>query len=238
MRISVCIASCNGGKYIKEQIDSILCQLSLEDEIIISDDSSTDNTVKIIKSINDSRIKVFENCNFKSPIFNFENAIKKASGEIIFLADQDDLWLPFKVEEMLDKLQFADIVVSNCYIGDDNLNIIKESYFEWRNSKRGFIKNLLVNSYLGCCMAFKRKMLKDLLPFPMSIPMHDIWIGVISEIYYKPLFLDKKLMIYRRHNGNTTKLSEDFNSPSSLSQKLMYRLHLLFPLVGRVFRFK
>lgn len=236
--ISVCIASFNGEKFIKDQINSILPQLSNNDEIIISDDSSTDNTVQIIKSIKDDRIKIFENNNFKSPIFNFENSIKKASGDLIFLSDQDDIWLPDKVKIMVKALENYDLVVSNCFIGDGDLKIVKDSYFKWRHSKKGIIKNILVNSYLGCCMAFKSKILKDLLPFPKRIPMHDIWIGLIVEIYYKPYFLPDKLMIYRRHDGNTTTLSKEFSSKASLFQRFQFRWNSIIALIGRVVRNK
>ena len=102
--ISVCIATYNGEKYIREQLDSILPQLGLDDEVIISDDSSTDNTLKIIEEYNDCRIKIFSNNKFYSPILNFENALKKAQGDFIFLSDQDDIWKSNKVEVVMKYL--------------------------------------------------------------------------------------------------------------------------------------
>lgn len=90
----------NGEKYISVQLDSILKQLSENDEVIISDDSSTDRTVDVIKNFKDKRIKLYEDNHFHSPIFNFENALEKASGDIIFLSDQDDVWLDNKVKIM------------------------------------------------------------------------------------------------------------------------------------------
>lgn len=77
--ISVCIATYNGEHYISEQIQSILVQLSINDEIVISDDCSTDNTLDIIKSFNDDRIKIFTGIKHKSLSFNFENALKNAA---------------------------------------------------------------------------------------------------------------------------------------------------------------
>ncbi|MDE5758415.1 MAG: glycosyltransferase, partial [Allobaculum sp.] len=91
--ISVCIATYNGERYIETQIRSILDQLNEDDEIIISDDSSTDRTLDIIRSLNDSRIKLFAGNKFHSRTFNFENALKQATGDFIFLSDQDDIWL-------------------------------------------------------------------------------------------------------------------------------------------------
>lgn len=233
MKISVCMATYNGEKYIKEQIETILPQLSVQDELIISDDSSTDQTLEIVKVFNDPRIKIFDQQKFKSPIFNFENAIKHATGDYIFLSDQDDIWLPDKIQIMLRELKQYDLVLSNCYIGDTNLKIIKDSYFEWRNSKKGIIKNLKKNSYLGCCMGFNKKILKKILPFPAIIPMHDMWIGMIAEIYFKPCFIQNKLMIYRRHESNATILNEDFKSKESLRKKIGFRINLLIALIQR-----
>jgi hypothetical protein len=142
-----------------------------------------------VNAINDNRIKIYDGVKFGSPIRNFENAINKAKGDFIFLSDQDDLWLEYKVEKMMMALKDHDVVVSNAYMGDGSLNVIMDSYFEWRNSKAGIIKNLIRNSYLGCCMAFKRKVLDKAMPFPKNIPMHDMWIGMIAEVYYKPIFI-------------------------------------------------
>ncbi len=233
MKISVCIATFNGSKYIKEQLASILNQLTVYDEVIISDDQSTDNTLAIIKSFNDPRIKIFEDKKFGSPIFNFENAIKKATGEYIFLSDQDDVWLPNKVKVMVEALHKHDLVISNALIADESLNIVKDSYFEWRKSRTGIYKNLLVNSYLGCCMAFKRKLLKNIIPFPKNIPMHDMWIGMIAELYYKPVFINEKLMIYRRHTNNATVLTENYTSKESLKTKFKFRYNLIVSVFKR-----
>jgi glycosyltransferase involved in cell wall biosynthesis len=233
-KVSVCIASYNGSKYIAEQLRSILSQLAHHDEVIISDDSSTDNTLSIIGSFNDERIKVFKDQKFRNPIFNFENAIKQADGDVIFLSDQDDVWLDGKVTLMLSALQDYDLVVSNALIGDSDLNIVRDSYFEWRDSRRGIFKNFIKNSYLGCCMAFKRKILDTALPFPRKIPMHDMWLGMVAEIYYKPVFLEEKLLIYRRHENNATFLKEDYTSKESFKAKIMFRLNLLLSIFERI----
>ncbi|MEO5643505.1 MAG: glycosyltransferase, partial [Bacteroidia bacterium] len=96
-RISVCLATYNGEKYIGEQLQSILIQLSQHDEVIISDDSSSDRTIDIVQAFGDSRIIILHGQTFRSPIRNFENALSHAGGQYIFLADQDDVWLPEKV---------------------------------------------------------------------------------------------------------------------------------------------
>ncbi len=99
---SVCIATFNGGRYLREQLDSILSQLSAEDEVIISDDGSVDDTWDILTEYaeKDRRIKLFSGPR-QGLIANFGYAIQQTKGELIFLADQDDVWLETKVKKSL-----------------------------------------------------------------------------------------------------------------------------------------
>ena len=133
--ISVAMATYNGEKYIKEQLESILRQLNVNDEVVISDDGSTDNTIKIVNDFKDSRIKII--CGPKKGIIkNFENAIKNCTGKYIFLSDQDDIWLDNKVNEVLNCFK-SDItcVLHDAKIVDTNLNAIDDSFFKFRKSK-------------------------------------------------------------------------------------------------------
>lgn len=232
MKISICIATYNGSKYIREQIDSILPQLGESDEIIISDDSSTDNTLEIVRSYKDKRIKIFSNNKFHSPIFNFENALKQAKGDYIFLSDQDDIWMENKVDKMMEALKQFSLVVSDCYVVDKDCNIIRESFFHAKPAT-GIMKNLIKNNYLGCCMAFRRELLSKALPFPKRIAMHDIWLGLCGTLFYKTTFIPDKLIMYRRHGGNASPTAEKSNY--GLMYKLSYRIDIIFCLVKRYF---
>ena len=239
--ISVCMTTFNGEKYLKKQLDSVLIQLDETDELIISDDGSSDKTLDIIKACEDNRIRLLENGNFGSPVFNMENALKKAKGDYIFLADQDDVWLSGRVQKVTEKLQQADLVVCNAFIVDENEKIIHESYFEWKGSSSGFWKNLQKNSYLGCAMAFNRKILNAALPFPENIIMHDVWIGLLAERLGKVIFLDERLMYYRRHESNFTAAvhrDDKHLSDFSFSHKIHYRSVLLDQIVKRVWTLK
>jgi glycosyltransferase involved in cell wall biosynthesis len=239
--ISVCIPTYNGEQYIRQQLDSILCQLSEYDEIIISDDSSTDGTIEIIESYHDSRILLLRHGSFKSPIFNLENALTCAKGDFIFLADQDDVWMGDKIIITIEKLREYDIVVCNGSIVDDNLRVIRESYFAWKGSGPGFFKNLKKNSYLGCSLAFNKKILKAILPFPKYIAMHDIWIGLLSEAIGSTYFLEEKLFYYRRHSGNFTaaiQKSDDNLSEFTLFYKIWYRTIILYYIFLRYLKIK
>lgn len=134
MKVSVCMATYNREKFIKEQLDSILCQLGDNDELIISDDNSTDKTVEIINSYYDNRIKIYKNQLFNSPIFNFENAIKYATGDIIVRADQDDIWEYDKLEIVQKEFKKYSneimFMMCNGVCIDENQKMIKNDFFE------------------------------------------------------------------------------------------------------------
>lgn len=228
-KISVCMASCNGGKYIKEQIDSILVQLSEDDEVIISDDASIDNTVDIINRYDDSRIKLYEN-HFRNHILNFEFVLSRATGDYIFLSDQDDIWVYNKVAIILLYLQKYDLVCSDCIVIDSDCNTLYNSfYYTPPPHRQGFIKNLCHNNYLGCCMAFNSKVLKKSLPFPKKLITHDTWIGLVAEIVGNTIFIDDKLIYFRRHDNNTSNTLK--GSTLTFEQKIKYRFIILKGLI-------
>ena len=227
--ISVCIATYNGAAYIKAQLESILPQLSPSDEVIISDDASTDATRSIIASLQSPVVKVVDGPCRKSPGLNFENALRHASGDIIFLADQDDVWVENKVERMVAALSAADCVVSDCYVTDGSLRVTEESFYAANATRPGRFYNLLRrNGYLGCCMAFRRRVLAKSLPFPKNLPMHDIWIGNVAAFCFNVKFIEDKLIYFRRHGNNASVTAR--KSPFSFREKVGFRWHILCAL--------
>lgn len=231
MNISVCIATYNGEKYIKEQITSILLQLKENDEIIVSDDGSKDNTLDIIKSFNDVRIKIFNNTGKHGVVPNFENALKNATGNYIFFSDQDDIWAPNKVELCIQALQEHDLVIHNSLIMDSVGNVSNINFFSNRNSNNGYWKNLYKNSFVGSCMAFRKELLPHVLPFPKHILWHDMWIGLMAEKKGKTVFIPDILLYYRRHGNNASATAE--KSTFSLIYQLKYRLQMLYYTIIR-----
>jgi len=238
INISVCIATYNGEKYIEAQLNSILLQLDLSDEIIISDDSSTDNTINIIETINDSRIKLFKYNKFRNYVKNFENSLKNSSGKYIFLADQDDIWLPNKVEISLQYLKDFNLVMTDCYYVNSHLEIFNTSFFENINVKKGFLNNFIKNSFLGCCMAFDRKILEASLPFPSKLNSHDHWICLISEIFGKTMLIPDKCIYFRRHGSNSSIIGDNDSMVSGKSSSCLFiivynRFYILGHLLKR-----
>lgn len=239
-RISVCIASYNGERFIEEQLQSILSQLGDNDEVIISDDSSTDGTIDIIKQLNNPKIRLLENQTFRSPTLNFENALQYAKGEYIFLSDQDDIWGTGKVQKVLDALQNADLVINNCNFINENGTILNNSYFHIYHSGPGVLKNFIKSTYLGNCMAFNRRILRKVLPFPKQViaiskysMFHDGWIGLMADIHYRVKFIPDVLSSFRRHGNNISPTEVSAKSPNSLSIKIWGRCLLLLAVINR-----
>lgn len=196
---SVCVTTYNGERYIEQQLRSILEQIAADDEVIVSDDGSTDNTLKIVDSIGDKRIRIRHSSAhyFKD---NFIEAMCEAKGDIIFLSDQDDVWLPGKYERCIKELEEVDLVCTNSEMTDGELNIIEPNFFSIYHSGPGVFKNALNNTYYGSCMAFRRSLLKDALPMPSTREIgHDIWLGLVAEMTGKVRFIDTPYLLYRRH---------------------------------------
>lgn len=234
-KISVVIASYNGEKYIEQQISSILKQLGPEDELIISDDNSKDNTIGIVNNIGDARIKVIQNRKSLGLIKNFQVGLKLVEGDYIFLSDQDDIWQENKVKIFLEYLKDYDVVQSDAVIVDSNLKVLYPSLYALKGSRRGLIRNLWKNNYVGCNMAFKRKVLEVVLPFPTNIPMHDIWIGFVTELFFSSFFIPEKLLLYRRHFDNFTQTGA--KSPYDLKQKIKFRFNTIRYTPNILFRY-
>lgn len=236
--ISVCIATHNGEKYIKEQLDSILCQLSSDDELVVSDDGSTDSTLEIVRSYNDSRIKIYKMQHTLKGMSthyyvtkNFENALKHAKGEFIFLSDHDDVWMPNKVQTCCQLLKDHDIVVHNLsYMDTDGYDLNKSRYvgeFEKQNIL------MLRAIHYGCSMAFRAEWLNFVLPFPNKLPLHDYWISYIIEKLGKPVFLMDPLIKYRYRNDSVSHASNN-----GLMYKIKYRLYIMINIIARIVKIK
>jgi hypothetical protein len=144
--------------------------------------------------------------------------------EIIFLADQDDVWNRQKIDVMANELTCYDLVVCDCRLIDEYGNVLMESFFEQNHSQIGLVKNLLKNSFVGCCMAFHRKVLERILPFPAKISMHDQWIGLAAQRHFSVKFIPQTLVDHRRHQGNYS--STGGQSKNSWNKKVISRLQL------------
>ncbi len=206
MKISVAMATYNGERFLEQQILSILNQLNDDDELIISDNNSLDKTCDIINKYvqRDKRVKLYH-CNEIGVICNFNNALKHCTGDIIFLSDQDDIWQPNKVNKVLNIFykEKCDLLIHDVYFINEDSEMIHNHNLK-SHFKPGVLKNIIKNSYMGCCMVFNKKILNKIFPIPINIPMHDQYIGIMAKLNGKVYFCNDKLIKYRRHSNNVS----------------------------------
>jgi len=232
-RVSVAMAVYNGEKYLNAQLDSILQQLGEKDEVVISDDGSTDHTAAMLRSYAaaDGRIRLAAGPGLGIKQ-NIANAIGESKGAYIFLADQDDVWKPDKVKRVLEVFceKKCHVVVHDCIVtGADLQHVIYPSFFEYRGYGAGMWSNIWKNKYIGCCMAFRRELVPYILPIPDDIQMHDQWIGVINDKHRGGcVFLKEPLLYYRRHGGTVS----DFNK-NTVPVMVKNRIQFIRRLSGR-----
>ena len=244
--VSVVMATCNGAAFIAEQLASVISQLEAHDEVLIADDGSTDATLAVIRAQTDSRVRVLPLACAEPPeagvpkrlgvVKNFERALQSARHDIIFLCDQDDVWLPGKVDACLAALQKCVLVVTDCRVVDVQLRALAPSFFAIQNSGPGLARNLWRNSFLGCCMAMRRSLLAVALPFPDQIAMHDMWLGLVAETQGGTRFLPQVLSLYRRHSTSVSTAAAPSNLPPH--KRLAVRWHLSSALAVRLIKIR
>ncbi len=227
MKKSVLLAAYNGEKYIAEQLASILPQLSAGDELLVSDDSAISATFLAVEPfMDDCRVKYLRGPQ-KGVDANKQFLLEQCSGDVAFLCDQDDVWLPEKVEKVMREIESgAACVLHDAYLTDAQLNKSGETLFKIRNAKKGIIRNIIKNAYTGACMALTREAFEAALPFPSDIPMHDQWLGLMAEKTGKVVFLNEPLILWRRNEGSMT------GGKTSLKQKIDWRINIAKNIFG------
>ena len=234
--ISVALAYYNGGKYIEKQLYSILGQLGPEDEIVLSVDRASDGSAELLERMarDDGRIRLLEGPGL-GVVKNFEYAISSCRGEIIFLSDHDDLWNENKVKKVMRVFDNSDVdvILHNAELIDaDEVLQCGATMFDYRQSRTGLLKNLMKNSYVGCCMAFRSRIRPVILPIPDSMYMHDYWIGTAGEMLGGTGLLRECLIRYRRHEENVTEMKH--GSVAFMIKKRISMLRCLRILKKRV----
>ena len=235
LRVSACMAAYNGGAYIEGQLHSILPQLKPEDEVVIVDDCSKDDTVERIAKIDDPRIRLLRHEKNAGVVSTFEDALRSASGNVLFLCDDDDLWAPTKVGRFLQIFQErtdVEIVQSRVRMIDEKDQPLPDSRIN-RGGRfhSGFWRNLYMNHYQGSAMAIRASLLGRVLPFPERKSfLHDAWIGTRNELLGgKVAFVDEDLLYYRRHFHNASRTK-------SLLRQIHTRIDLLLAHVAYAIR--
>ena len=229
MRLSIAMATWNGARYLREQLDSFRGQTRLPDEVVVCDDHSTDGTAAILEEFRRTApfpVSVLINPNQMGYVGNFEQAVTMCDGDVIFLSDQDDVWLPEKLAEheaVYRSRPEVGMAFSDGTIVDSDLALMSLSLYEYVGATpkrlarfaagRGLDLFIRRPMAYGCTLSIR----SDLRPLILPIPphwIHDVWfqtaISVLAEI--QPI--TKPLILYRRHNAQTVGVSIKGTRPS------------------------
>jgi len=197
----------NAGKYLEGQVFSILEQSYKNVEIVIVDDCSSDGTYEYLHklSVQHSQIRLFRNDNNLGFNKNFEKAIRLCKGEFIAISDQDDIWLPEKLETLYQHIGDCWLVFSNSELVDNdskplNIQLLKSTY---TIKNRSFKSIILFNSVTGHTSLFSKEFIKYFMPLPAT-GYYDWWMGFVALYYQKITCVNKCLTIHRIHNTSVT----------------------------------
>jgi glycosyltransferase involved in cell wall biosynthesis len=206
MKISIAMATYNGAKYLQEQLDSFMGQTRFPDELVVCDDGSNDETIGILERFEKQapfQVRIYRNADNIGFTQNFGKAIGLCQGDIIFLSDQDDVWLPKKIatlEKSICNSSSSLLVINDLEITDSELNPTGLTVLG-QNSSLGFGED---HFNPGCCMAFSSTLKPLILPIPSQAITHDSWINTIVLEIGARCLLRKPLQFYRRHGSNSS----------------------------------
>lgn len=208
-RVSVCMAAYNGSEFIEEQIHSILAELGPNDELLIVDDESTDNTVTLVEAIGDPRVNLQRNKRNLGYVRTFEKAIALSTGRYIFLSDQDDIWIQGRLDKMLTALEDNLMVVTNCRHFGGKSGRFHDIRLRSKDSAK-HLRNLFgiiigYRLHWGCAMAFKSELKGLALPFPAHMSeSHDQWLAMCGNVARSIAYLEDDTILHRLHDENLT----------------------------------
>lgn len=232
--ISILMATYNGEKYVKEQIESLLSQTFCNFTLWVSDDVSTDGTWDILQAYArqyPQKIKISRReKNSGDSRYNFLGLMVKIKDNYVMLCDQDDVWLPDKIEKTLAKMkamegQYPDmpiLVRTDAKIVDQGLRVVYPSYKQVMHSnfdRTDFCQVLIQNTFAGCTAMYNRRLADLIDQKPDYCVMHDWWLELIAAAFGKLGYIDEPTMLYRQHGINVIGVKD--------VRKLSYKLSCL-----------
>lgn len=223
--ISVVIATYNGATYLAEQLSSIVSQTIQPYEVIIRDDCSNDDTVNIIESYRTKlHIRYYQNARNVGYTKNFELAVSSATGSYIALCDQDDIWEPHKLEQLLKRIEGYSLVFSNSALIDATGNLMGKTLSQKLRNRFIAVSSPLSFVYDNCvsahAMLFQRSLISHLLPFPHHL-FFDAWIAANAASVSGINYIGQSLVRYRQHSSNT--LSKTKKTKTSLFNTIVFK---------------
>ena len=228
LKISIAMATYNGAKYLQAQLESFVAQTERPTELVVCDDRSTDETVSILQRFSAAApfsVRIYQNASNLGFVQNFARAISLCGGDLIFLSDQDDVWLSHKLEIISDSFKARDqplVVINDAELMDsdgERLGITKSG----QTRSAGSASEDMIT---GCCTAFRADLRSVVLPIPNDFGSHDEWIHGLARPIGKRTFLPEVLQLYRRHDANVS------NSVTSKTHRISWRDRVVMRLHG------
>lgn len=219
-KTSIAMATYNGEDYLKEQLDSFLRQTSWPDELVVSDDGSTDSTISIVSEYAAEKFEFVLHQNPKQVGYaqNFSKALTLAYGDIVFLSDQDDVWLDVKVAKITEVFEQEPdkyLIIHDLAYCDQNLKPVGQTKLE----RLGSITTKHRSYVTGMATAVRKELLDICLPIPNNpLITHDLWLHECANALGVKKVIPDVLALYRRHSSNATK-DEILNSVKKTSAK-------------------
>lgn len=229
-KVDILLATYNGEKYIKEQVESILNQTYENIQIIISDDCSTDKTRQVLKEYeNNEKIKIFYQEKNLGYVKNFEFLLKQVESNLYMLSDQDDVWKKEKVEKSVEKIESEklDLVFGDLEVVDENLNTLYKSYNRYmhlihkiKKYQKDYRLQYLYNCMTGCTIISRKNWIDKVLPFPTDskYTIHDYWLGLVIALNGKVGYIEEPYILYRQHGKNQVGSKKASKTASKLEE--------------------
>lgn len=234
--VSVAMATYNGAAHVREQLDSILAQLGPHDEVVVVDDSSTDDTLDVLATVVDPRVRVIASPVNRGYVRAFEAALDQTRGQVVLLSDQDDVWRPGRRDAMAAALREHQVVATNlATLGGPDALEGPLGQDDWKLGPRDDGRTLAnvvgilagLRPYYGCAMGVRRDALATVLPFPRHlVESHDLWLALYGNLAGTITHLDLRSLERRLHDDNATP-----TRPRGAKAVLVSRLRLVRALL-------
>ncbi len=223
-KVIILLATYNGEKYLKEQLDSLFNQTHKNIEVYARDDNSKDSTLDILRSY---PIKVLEKSSNLGARDSFakllEVALKDSDGEYFMFCDQDDFWKENKIEKTLNKMLELEsknnnipiLIHTDLEVVDKDLNTISNSMWEYEQiipKHNSFNRLLIQNTITGCTVMINKDLALKSIPVSNKAVMHDWWLGLVASCFGKIGYLNDTTIKYRQHGNNTIGAKENKNT--------------------------
>jgi glycosyltransferase involved in cell wall biosynthesis len=212
--VSIALITYNGERFLRQQLDSILSQTYKNIEVIAVDDYSNDGTISILeeyRKVHD--MKIFVNRKNLGYLRNFEIAVSRCRGEYIAPSDQDDIWLPHKIETLIKGINGSSLACSDAFLMDQKGEIFSNSAMAYSNfapaSGKAFIRFLFSTFVTGCTALLSRELVQRALPIPEGEKYHDWWLAIVASTMNGISYIQEPLLKYRQHATNTIGMKKD-----------------------------